>query len=208
MFVKENKVSIIAILERKIKENMENRVVRKIVPGWKFEANHEYSNKGRIWLLWNPQLRECVILNKSEQYIQGRVILRRKSLSFLFVAIYGLHTIQNRKKMWEDLRILTTGVKEHMICIRNYNAILTGDDRVQGSQVHEVEIRDFNEFLLDTGMDELKSTGRIYTWSNGHTCSKIDRAVVNAEWIMQLPHLEVLIIAPASFDHSPPECYP
>jgi len=76
LFVKENNVSILAVLEYKIKGNMANRIVKKIVPGWKYEANYEYSKKGRIWLLWNHQLIECVIQSKSEQYMQGRVKLK------------------------------------------------------------------------------------------------------------------------------------
>ncbi|KAH0761484.1 hypothetical protein KY290_017557 [Solanum tuberosum] len=130
LFVEENNVSIIEILEHKIKENTTHGIVKKIVPGWKYEANYEYSNKGRIWLLWNPQLIECVILSKYEQYIQGRLKLKCKNLTILFVAIYGLHTIQNRKSMWEDLRLMSAGVNEPMICMGDYNAILTGDDRV------------------------------------------------------------------------------
>ncbi|KAK4732287.1 hypothetical protein R3W88_025275 [Solanum pinnatisectum] len=130
LFVKENKVSIIAVLEHKIKENMANKIVRKTLPGWKYEANYEYSNKWRIWLIWNPQLIECVILSKSEQYIQGRIKLRSRSLTFLFVAVYGLHTIQSRKSLWDDLRVLNAGVNEPMICLGYYNTILSGDDRV------------------------------------------------------------------------------
>lgn len=56
---------------------------------------------------------------------------------------------------------------------------------------------------FDTGMTEVRSVGRTYTWSNGRTCSKIDRAVVNAEWILSMSQLEIMVMNPGSSDHSP-----
>lgn len=44
LFMKINKVSIIAIIEHKIKENIASRVILKIAPGWLYAANYEHSN--------------------------------------------------------------------------------------------------------------------------------------------------------------------
>ncbi|KAH0724791.1 hypothetical protein KY284_000656 [Solanum tuberosum] len=85
----------------------------------------------------------------------------------------------------------------------DYNAILRAEDRPQGSQVQDIEVKDFNEFLNDTGMHELKTVGGTYTWSNGHTCSRIDRALVNADWMLQMPTMEVTILRSGVSDHSP-----
>lgn len=41
MFVKENKVSIIAVIEQKVKEDIASKIARKIVPGWNHQANYE-----------------------------------------------------------------------------------------------------------------------------------------------------------------------
>lgn len=90
-----------------------------------------------------------------------------------------------------------------MICMGDFNAILSGDDRKQGRPVQEVEIKDFNDFMMDAGMTEMKATGRDFTWSNGNTCSKIDRAVVNAEWMLNMSQLEVNVIHPGTSDHTP-----
>lgn len=68
--------------------------------------------------------------------------------------------------MRENLRLLTTGVQEPMTSKGD------ADDRPHRSQVQEVKIRDFSDFLLETGMAELKSTGRNCTWSNGHICAR------------------------------------
>lgn len=38
---------------------------------------------------------------------------------------------------------------------------------------------------------------------NSHIFSKIDRALVNAEWLIKFLHLEVIILDPNFSDHSP-----
>lgn len=52
-------------------------------------------------------------------------------------------------------------------------------------------------------MIELKVGGREFTWSNGSTCNKIDRAVVNDEWMMNMNQLEITVMQPGTSDYNP-----
>lgn len=65
--------------------------------------------------------------------------------------------------------------------VGDFNTILTSEDRYNDILVQEVETRDFKQFLLDAKVDELKTMGRQYTWTNNHVHSRIDRILVNAE---------------------------
>ncbi|KAK4736662.1 hypothetical protein R3W88_000359 [Solanum pinnatisectum] len=85
----------------------------------------------------------------------------------------------------------------------DYNTFHRGEDRMMGATVQDAEIRDFDELLRDTCMTILKHTGREYTWTNGHTYSRIDWALVNARWMLTMPNIEVQIMDPGCFDHSP-----
>lgn len=85
----------------------------------------------------------------------------------------------------------------------DYNAMLQVDDRINGADVQEQEIKDFKDFLIDTELTEIKTVGRQYTWTNNHIYSKIDRALVNVEWIVNWPHLEVMVLDPMFSDYSP-----
>lgn len=40
-------------------------------------------------------------------------------------------------------------------------------------------------------------------WSNGHTCIKINEALENAEWMLQMSIGEVNVLKPRISDHSP-----
>nr|XP_009591529.1 uncharacterized protein LOC104088537 [Nicotiana tomentosiformis] len=63
----------------------------------------------------------------------------------------------------------------------DYNAIRLGEDRPIGNPVHELEVKDFNEFIESIGLTEMKTSGRSFTWTNRHTYIKIDKALINAE---------------------------
>lgn len=74
--------------------------------------------------------------------------VKRNNMIFCLVAIYGLYIIHTRKQLWEDLKQLVSNVQVPMLCIGDFNDVLSCDDRLQGRPVQEVEIRDFNDFIL------------------------------------------------------------
>ncbi|WMV50781.1 hypothetical protein MTR67_044166 [Solanum verrucosum] len=52
-------------------------------------------------------------------------------------------------------------------------------------------------------MDMLRTRGREYTWTNGHTYGIIDWGWVNATWMMTMAQHEIQIMEPGCSDHSP-----
>ncbi|XP_070010088.1 uncharacterized protein [Nicotiana sylvestris] len=96
---------------------------------------------------------------------------------FWLSAIYGLHTIEQRKNMWEELTQLHRELKGPWIAMGDYNAIQSWEDRYNGNPVMKAEIKDFTDFLDNTGMIELRYVGREFTWTNSHVHNKIDRAL-------------------------------
>ncbi|XP_075112426.1 uncharacterized protein LOC142182223 [Nicotiana tabacum] len=138
-----------------------------------------------------------------DQYIHGVVTIQRLNLMFNFTAIYELHTIEDRRKMWDDLRSLNHLQLEPWLVMGDFNIILHVEDRHCGAPVQEMGIRDFNDYLLDTSMNKIRYIGRWFTWTNSHVFSKIDRALVSAEWMIRFPQKEVIVMDPNLSDHSP-----
>lgn len=121
-----------------------------------------------------------------------------------FPAVYGLHTIQYRTSLWSGLKNLLDTLQLSWMIIGDFKTILEVDDRV-GSPVQDAEIRDFSDFFQEMDMSELKSVGKTYTWTNIYVHSKLDKAIVNAEWIQKFTYLEAEVINPRCSDHSPIE---
>nr|XP_016476393.1 PREDICTED: uncharacterized protein LOC107797984 [Nicotiana tabacum] len=89
------------------------------------------------------------------------------------------------------------------IAMGDYNVIQSVEDRYNGNPVMEAETRDFSDFLENTGMTELKTVCIEFTWTNNRVYSRIDRALVNARWMMNMTQLEVVLQDPLFSDHTP-----
>ncbi|VFQ72447.1 unnamed protein product [Cuscuta campestris] len=79
--------------------------------------------------------------------------------------------------------------------------------RVGGNPVTWEEIRDFKECMQINGLEELPAEGAQFTWSNRQGVgrriySRIDRAVINIEWIAQ-SRAKLIIKEEGMSDHTP-----
>ncbi|PHT79840.1 hypothetical protein T459_17892 [Capsicum annuum] len=77
----------------------------------------------------------------------------------------------------------------------DFNSILTTEDKKIGSPVQEYEFRDFREFIEECNIAEMLVVGRFFTWINGHVYSRIDKALLSAEWGLNMPPTQVQSLA-------------
>ncbi|XP_019225075.1 PREDICTED: uncharacterized protein LOC109206683 [Nicotiana attenuata] len=202
-FVRINNKTVIALVEHKVKYLKANEIIKKIAPGWEWVSNARTGQKGRIWVMWDPRIYIFDPSEVDEQIIHGQIRVKSKPVNFGFTAIYGLHTIKDRRTMWEKLRQINSNQQGPWLAMGDYNAVLHVTDRQHGTEVQDIEVKDFKEYIMDTGMSELQYVGREYTRTNNHTYSRIDRGLVNTEWMMTMPSLKIQVLEPLISDHSP-----
>ncbi|XP_009765751.1 uncharacterized protein [Nicotiana sylvestris] len=87
--------------------------------------------------------------------------------------------------------------------MRDFNTVLTSQDRHHGTIIQDMETKDFRKFMSDTRMNELPTVGRDYTWINNHTYSKIDRGLVNIDWMITMRSMSIQILEPSFSNNSP-----
>lgn len=116
------------ILEHKVKECNIVQIMNKIAPGWCSEANYLHSNRGRILLLWDGKDVEYNLLGISSQCIHTLAAIRSLNIRFTFTVVYGLHTVEKRRSLWNELRSWHSGQQGPWISIGNYNAISSNND--------------------------------------------------------------------------------
>lgn len=51
VIIKENKIGLLAILEHRVVEKLETKIIQKIAQGWRWISNASSNNKGRIWII-------------------------------------------------------------------------------------------------------------------------------------------------------------
>ncbi|XP_019236447.1 PREDICTED: uncharacterized protein LOC109216720 [Nicotiana attenuata] len=191
------------LVEHRVKEHKTNEVIKKIAPGWKWISNACVSHKSRIWIMWDPRIYTFEPVEVDEQLIHGQIRIISKEVMFGFSAIYGLHTVKDRLKLWSKMRQIHSIQQGPWLAMGDYNAVLHPQDRQYGTEVQEMKIKNFKEYMRDTGMNELQYVGRSYTWTNNHTYSRIDRGLVNVNWMMTMPNVKVQVLEPLVSDHSP-----
>ncbi|XP_019257656.1 PREDICTED: uncharacterized protein LOC109235863 [Nicotiana attenuata] len=202
-FIKENKKAVIALIEHRIKDQKIGEIMGRIAPGWNWVSHFSSNNKSRIWVIWDPRIYAFNPFEIDEHLIHGQISTVSKLFTIGFTAICGLHTIKDRLHLWSKLRLIHSTQQGPWLAMGDYNAVLHEQDRQYGSTVQDMEIKDFKEFLQDTGMNELQTVGRGYTWTNNHTYSRIDRGLVNASWMLTMPSLRIQVLEQSMYDHSP-----
>ncbi|XP_021731517.1 uncharacterized protein LOC110698406 [Chenopodium quinoa] len=179
---------------------------RKLGRGWAWADNYSCSQKGRIWIGWKNDRLTLQVLSVNEKYVHCIISSKdfQKEISCTFV--YGLHSIHDRKDLWAGIRGLHTP-NLPWLCAGDFNSILHTDDKLNGTEVTNYEIRDFRQFIDYMEFLEIKSKGFFYSWSNKvklglRTCTRIDRGLVNQNWLTLYAHVEAIYLASSLSDHS------
>ena len=69
IFLYNNKVGFVGLLETKVKEHNVSMVAAKIFPGWHWHMNFSLNPKGGIWIAWKPSSYNVFILSQTEQLV-------------------------------------------------------------------------------------------------------------------------------------------
>lgn len=101
----------------------------------------------------------------------------------MFTAVYGLHTVEDRKVLWTDLSNMAPQLHNTpWLIMGDLNAVMYSSDRINGVPVTLHEMQDLNDFV--DSLVDVKSTGHFDSWSSkgdGHAriSSRIDSCFAN-----------------------------
>ncbi|KAL8555514.1 hypothetical protein ACS0TY_003357 [Phlomoides rotata] len=103
----------------------------------------------------------------------------------------------NRKERRDPRKICVVG---------DFNSIRETNERVgRGAEVNHRDISLFDDFISSSGLFDLPLRGRRYTWyrSDGTCKSKLDRMMVNTEWLKWRPDVMLKGLGRSVSDHCP-----
>lgn len=123
--------------------------------------------------------------------------------------LYGLHSVEDRRPLWQAL-----GHQKDMVAslpwiiLGDFHSILYAQDRQNGSVVTVAETQDFLQAISDIEVSQVACAGPYYSWSNkslgsARVWSRIDWAFGNSEWQMVYGDVVVQYLPPSVSDHSP-----
>ncbi|XP_020258878.1 uncharacterized protein LOC109835307 [Asparagus officinalis] len=196
-----------ALLETKVASNKMQWIARKMVKNWNWISNSHQANNGRIWILWDNNILSVQCISSTDQFISCNVNSKDGKLSCIITAVYALNNLEGRKELWHDLLSLKQNVTYPWIIGDAFNAIISNEEKLGGALVSDYDTEDFINFISTCQLIHLKTTGYFFTWNNkqgadSRIWSRLDRVLINEEWIQTYTSSQVDYLVPNCSDHS------
>ncbi|XP_019103270.1 uncharacterized protein LOC109133844 [Beta vulgaris subsp. vulgaris] len=181
-FIAFNKFNIFALTETRAKLANKDKVQKKFGNSWQWGDNYSHNPKGRIWLAWKPTMIHVDIMFTSDQVIHSLITDKNTQYKMYFTAVYGSHSIENKKPLWKTIHFMATHINLEWIIMGDFNSVLESDDRINGVPISTFETQDFRYLRDHTDLLVVKGIGGSYTWSNKREgmdiiFSRIDRCL-------------------------------
>ncbi|XP_026420111.1 uncharacterized protein LOC113316100 [Papaver somniferum] len=154
------------------------------------------------------------IANMWIRYLNGivpSVINRRKQA--ITVEVDGVHIsfvhasyVQvTRRRLWKQLNSLDTSIS--WLVMGDFNCVLRLDEKKGGLEPRTSAINKFSDWMNDNNLFEADFLGTKFTWTNGQSgshiiISKLDRAVINAAWLVKFENWQCKALPREVSDHS------
>ena len=202
-------ISVIGLLETKVRSPKHLLLARNLLPGWKFFYNYSHHRLGRIWVAWNPDVLSVSPLVFSAQLIHLSIRVIATDQDFWTSFVYGFNDERDRESLWQSIQsIARSRQHEPWVVLGDFNIVRFSHEKIGGNLTSTTAMATFNDCCFDSDLDDLPFTGHALTWSNKspghrHISRKLDRALANPSWSAYFPNTEVSFEPPGVSDHCP-----
>lgn len=195
------------IIENKLNVSSLKRTMKRIAPGWEIYHNFSHSDFGRIMIVWNSNSVNIQVLNQSAQSIHCLAEIRSRKLPFFFTCVYTFNTATMRVPLWREMKLYSGSIQGAWLILGDFNCLLKPEEKINGAPVRTKDLRELNFTTGNCGLMDLKYSGSFFTCSNRRKTgprlmSKLDKVLVNHDWIQCFVDSNVVFINPGISNHS------
>ncbi|XP_074270956.1 uncharacterized protein LOC141594869 [Silene latifolia] len=205
-YLVKNKVEVFGLLETRVKITNSAAIIRNF-PFYSVLNNYSHHYNGRIWVFLDS--RKITLLNSRfhDQLIHLHLLHHFSNQTIFVTMIYGSNDGGDRYRLWEELRSVA-GTVTNWIVLGDFNIVRSLEERIGPNPPFLTEIMAFNQCLLDCSLDDAHSFGLEHTWTNkreptARIWSRLDRVLLNSDWLIQFPITHVQVLPSGISDHSP-----
>lgn len=209
-FINQKEISIIGLLEVKVRQQNSKPILNKIFRNWEVFQNSLPNTVSRIWVGLNPALFHAHIIHNEEQCITCKVIVKNQNQdSFYLTMVYGYNEKSRRRDLWASLRYQNTLYGQlPWLIMGDFNIVLDGSGKKGNKRIDRYAVKEFTDCIQELDAFYIPSRGFEFTWSNKREVgskiyAKIDHAFCNEEWNNKFPNYQLDYDAPMLSDHSP-----
>ncbi|XP_028121642.1 uncharacterized protein LOC114318872 [Camellia sinensis] len=190
------------LLQETKRSSIDANDVRSLWPfdSVEFMAVNAIGTARGLLCIWNPEvfsLKGCCC-STSFILLGGTM---HSNLNCVVGNIYAPNEDENRRKLWNTLVNLKSAFSDPWCLGRHFNEVKNISERKRCIK-RDRGMGDFSNFISSLELVDIPMLGRRYTWGNCQIWSRIDRFLVNLEW-MEWYKYKVWGLSRLFSDHSP-----
>nr|KAJ0217194.1 hypothetical protein LSAT_V11C300153710 [Lactuca sativa] len=159
---------------------------------------------GGILSIWDESLFNVMEVIKSRHFLI--TIGQWKGLHgrTIFANVCGPHSIPEKRTLWENLSKIMNKNQGNWIIFGDFNVVRHSDERINSQFCHFIA-RDFNQFIHEAALHDVKMGGHRFTYFCRHELklSKLDRFLVCSNFLDIFPNTSVTALPTELSDHCP-----
>ncbi|KAF9596825.1 hypothetical protein IFM89_013873 [Coptis chinensis] len=165
-----------------------------------FLHNNIPNRTGNIWVFWRKGLNVS-LLGLSHQQITVKVGEATVSL------VHARSPYVQRRALWDELNTLGINVGAWVVA-GDFNIVTTATERKGGCSPCQLAVNEFVEFINKNALLDSTNLGYKFSWCNKRIgerrmLQKIDRMLVNQQWMEAAAGWKSKILKRKFSDHSP-----
>lgn len=86
-----------------------------------------------------------------------------KTNRYMLINVYGPQLTSQKQALWSELHTFITNFQRSLCVTGDFNVVRRPSER-SGSRFKPIRVGDFNFFLTDTELLDVKQGGRRFTW--------------------------------------------
>lgn len=159
---------------------------------------------GGMLCIWNNSLFSKLSVIKNRYFLVIKGTIKGSNQLVNVVNVYGPRNVRARRSVWSELADVMEDSEGAWILIGDYNAVRVQEERLN-SGFDPVCANALNDFIVEAGLYEFAMSGQKYTYckSKSRKMSKIDRCLVNQEFVDLWADSCFMALPRFLFDHSP-----
>ncbi|CAJ2673622.1 unnamed protein product [Trifolium pratense] len=143
-------------------------------------------NSGGILSIWKKDNNLLLFIFTGQGFVGVCLESGIQKKVIFVVNVYAKCDLDSKRRLWENLVMSKRGFEDGAWCFAgDFNAVYRREERRGVSQINHsrltLEMRDFEDFLLDLEIRDTPLLGRNFTWfyPNGSSISRIDRFLIS-----------------------------
>ena len=204
-FILQNKISLVGLLETKVKSMNFDKITRKINKNWRWDSNLSHHGNGRIIIGWDNNIWDLQVCSASAQHISCKVKFLENNVSFMVTFVYAFNEGGDRIPLWNYISSVNT--VDPWCILGDFNSVLYCSERSDNQVNWTSYNQQFKDCISASHLDDIKAVGEVYTWYNNRpnapVFKKLDRILCNDHWFSKFPEAQGQFFNRGIMDHCP-----